>query len=167
MCSRHFSIVVFLFFLMTFATLELHAQKNDIVGATTVNEILKSDPVYQIYIDRYQPDRPAIKFLNAVQDSITIRVFIGTWCRESKKYIPGLIKTLKAADSPNIHISYIGVDAEKKLPETFLKTYDIKYIPTVIVLRGKKEIGRIEEAPRQLIETELVKILNEQAISDK
>lgn len=157
--ARLYSLFFFTVFTLTVFGNKIHAQSQHIVGATTLEEISEKDNIFQIYMDRYQPEEAAVEFLKSVEDSVSLLVFIGTWCRESKKYIPGLIKTLKAADSPFISLKYVGVDEQKKIPETFLKTFEIEYIPTVVVMKGREEIGRIEEAPQQLIETDLVEVL--------
>lgn len=157
--ARLYSLFFFTVFTLTVFGNEIHAQSQHVVGATTLEEIAEEDKVFQIYIDRYQPDEDAVEFLKSVEDSVSLIVFIGSWCRESKKYIPGLIKTLEVVDSPYITLKYVGVDEQKKIPETFLKTFQIKYIPTVVVQKGREEIGRIEEAPQQLIEQDLVEVL--------
>ncbi|MEX0608866.1 MAG: thioredoxin family protein [Balneolaceae bacterium] len=160
--SQHLLIYIIGFGVMTFGS-HLYAQDSELIGSVTLEEVVQNEKIFQIYIDRYQPNESAVKYLNSVQDSLKLIVFIGTWCRESKKYIPGLIKTIDAASSAQIRVDYIGVDAQKKSPESFLKTFEIKYIPTVVVLKGNKEIGRIEEAPQQLIENDLVTIISEKA----
>lgn len=135
------------------------AQQNELIGPVSKKEILANDRIYQIYIDRYEPNVEAVQYLSAYKDSVQLMVFVGSWCRESKKYIPGLMKTLELSEAKNINVQYIGVDRQKKFPESFLNKFDIKYIPTVLVLKGNKELGRIEEKPHQLIETDLVQIL--------
>ncbi|MCH2450638.1 MAG: thioredoxin family protein [Gracilimonas sp.] len=129
------------------------------VGPVTAEEITDHDRIFSIYVDRYDPDREAIEYLSSQEDSLVLYIFFGNWCRESKKYIPGLIKTLKMLDSDLIEVTYIGVDEQKKYPESFLNKFDIKYIPTVVVLKGGFEIGRIEEKPQRPIESDLVQIL--------
>ena len=69
------------------------------------------------------------------------------------------MKSLREADAKNIHVEYVGVNAQKNSPESFLNMHQIKYIPTVVVLKGDKEIGRIVEEPQQPIELELMEIL--------
>lgn len=137
----------------------VNAQSNDLTGVITKNQILSHDRIYEIYIKRYEPDEEAVKYLSAYQDTLQLVVFLGSWCRESKKYIPGLMKTFELVDTDFITFTYIGVDAQKKIPQKFLKKFDIKYIPTVVVLKGNKELGRIEEKPLELIETDLIQIL--------
>jgi len=129
------------------------------VGLVSSEQIIEHDRIFRIYMDRYEPNEEAVTYLSTQKDSLTLYVFFGNWCRESKKYIPGLMKSLQAAGSELIEARYIGVDVQKKNPKKFLNKFDIKYIPTVVVLKGNIEIGRIVEKPEQPIETDLVQIL--------
>lgn len=137
-------------------------QDNDLTGLVTVNEIIENDHIFKIYVDRYNPDEKAIEYLNDFPDSVEVKVFFGNWCRESKKYIPGLVKTFNIADNDRIEVNYIAVDTQKKLPQEFLNMFEIEYIPTVVVLKGNVEAGRIVEKPRELIETDFVEILKKE-----
>lgn len=156
--ARHI-IIGIIFFVGMMAEPIMGQSTKDQVGLVTVEEILEQDRIFSIYVDRYEPNMEAMNYLSAQEDSVMLAVFFGNWCRESKKYIPALIKTLKMLESPLIQATYIGVDNEKKYPDSFLKKFDIKYIPTVVVLKGDLEIGRIEEKPQQPIESDLVEIL--------
>jgi hypothetical protein len=69
------------------------------------------------------------------------------------------MKSLELANSKFIKTAYIGTDRKKKNPEKFLNQFNIKYIPTVVVLKGNKEVGRIEEKPLLPIEADVVQIL--------
>lgn len=131
----------------------------NLIGRISAEELLEHDRIFSIYVDRYDPDEEAIEYLSAQKDSLTLYIFFGNWCRESKKYIPGLMKTLQLVESDLFDTRYIGVDHQKKIPESFLNEFDIKYIPTVVVLKGDLEIGRIEEKPQKPIESNLVQIL--------
>ncbi|HET8866170.1 MAG TPA: thioredoxin family protein [Gracilimonas sp.] len=138
----------------------------DLVGIVTAQQIIDHDRIFRIYVNRYEPENEVVDYLQTQKDSLTLNIFFGNWCRESKKYIPGLMKLLQVVDSDLIEVKYIAVDFEKKNPDLFLNEFDIKYIPTVVVLKGNVEIGRIEEKPHQLIETDLVQILKEASRND-
>ncbi|WP_157939524.1 thioredoxin family protein [Gracilimonas amylolytica] len=133
--------------------------QNNLVGEVSVEQILDHNRIFRIYTERYEPDEEALQFLKRVEGDISLRVFFGSWCRESTKYLPGLVKTLNVVNNNEIKATYMGVDAQKKFPDRFLKLFDIKYIPTVVVLKNGIEVGRIVEKPQQPIETELVQIL--------
>lgn len=131
----------------------------DQIGPVTAQEIIEHDRIFRIYVDRYDPDEESIEYLSSQEDSLSLYIFFGNWCRESKKYIPGLMKTLKMVESDLIEATYIGVDDQKKYPESFLNKFDIEYIPTVVVLKDGFEIGRIEEKPQGSIEFDLIQIV--------
>lgn len=131
----------------------------DQVGQVTAKEITDHDRIFKIYVDRYVPGEESVTYLSTQKDSISLYIFFGNWCRESKKYIPGLMKTLQIVGSDLIEENYIGVDAQKKYPKSFLNKFDIKYIPTVVVLKGGSEIGRIEEEPQKSIEFDIAQIV--------
>lgn len=137
----------------------LLAQDEVLIGTLSLSEIIENDPVFEIYIDRYQPNEEAVSYLSNYQDSVEVIVFFGSWCRESKKYIPRLVKTMQLVGNEKIQFRIIGVDVQKKVPAKFLNMHQIEYIPTVVVLKGNAELGRIVEEPRERIETDLVEIL--------
>lgn len=141
---------------------KITAQQKLLLGEINVEQILETDNLFRIHSTRYQPDEKALRYLSEMEDSVEIYIFFGSWCRESRKYLPGLLKSLKLANPENADVNYIGVNKEKNFPESFLKLYNIKYIPTVVVYQGSKEIGRIEEKPHNLIELELVEILKKE-----
>lgn len=127
-----------------------------LTGPVEMEEILKQDRIYRIYAERYQPDSLALNYLKEMEPGASLKVFFGTWCRESRKYIPGLIKILQELEGSGLQAEFIGVDSMKKIPTGLLNKFDIKYIPTVVVLKGGAEIGRIEEIPQSNFETDLV-----------
>lgn len=155
-----FILVIGWFILPDFKT--MGQTQNDLIGQVSVEQIFKSNRIFEIYTDRYTPNEDAIQFLKDLKGNYSLQVFFGSWCRESTKYLPGLVKTLKLAANDGIEVAFIGVDSQKKFPNQFLKMIDIKYIPTVVVLNNGNEVGRIVEKPQQPIETELVQILKRQ-----
>ena len=141
------------------STTSLSAQPVQLLGLLTEAEVMSHSNIYEIYADRYAPNEDAIEYLGAYRDSLSIYVFLGDWCKESTKYIPQLIKVFQLYDNDFITVSYVAVNASKKQPEIFLNMFDIEYIPSVVVLKNEIELGRIEEKPHTLIETDLVRIL--------
>ncbi len=145
---------------------KVSAQSRDLIGLVSADEIIAKERIFDIYIKRYKPEAAAVEYLSSLQDSVTLYIFFGTWCRESKKYVPGLMKSLKLADSKFIRTIYIGTGRQKKVPDKFLNQFNIKYIPTVVVLKGTEEVGRIEEKPLLPIEADVVQILKGQRKKD-
>ena len=156
--SRSLALIFYLILMLTQIEVSL-AQSETKVGVLSAEEIMANDHIFKIYKERYKPDSGAVDYLSNYSDSLHIKVFFGNWCRESKKYIPGLMKTLEMAGNDKIDVEYVGVDVTKKSPKSFLNKYEIKYIPIVVVLKGRSEIERIVEKPHRLIETDLVQMV--------
>jgi len=129
-----------------------------LVGPTTLARILELKPAYALAAQTYKPDPAKVAVLKAVAPDTEVRVYFGTWCFMCKKLVPPLIRTIGMAGNPKIQIHYIGVDEDLKEPAADLKRNRITKTPTIIVLRGGREIGRVEEKPETTIEGDLAKI---------
>jgi thiol-disulfide isomerase/thioredoxin len=164
MNSARVSFFIFNVIVLALVSFEAVSQNKDgqLIGEVTSDQILESNRIFKVYVERYEPEPKAVEFIKSMNGNYSIVVFFGSWCRESTKYIPGLVKTFRLVDNDQISIKYIGVDEQKKIPTEFLKLFDIEYIPTVVVLKDSKELGRIVDRPQLPIETELVQILKRQ-----
>ena len=87
-------------------------------------------------------------------------VLIGTWCEDSQNLIPKLYTTLLKADYDVGSVKIIGVDRMKEAKERMEKPYSIEKVPTIIVYKNEKEVGRIIEVVKQSIETDLADIIS-------
>ncbi len=107
----------------------------------------------------YAPDEKAIKTLNGKLNKYSILVFLGTWCGDSKDLVPELYKVLDLIHYPVANVTIYGVDRPKTTGTGVEKTYGITNVPTIIVLDGKKEIGRITESVDNSMEADLAAIV--------
>ncbi|RNC83878.1 MAG: hypothetical protein ED557_08895 [Balneola sp.] len=157
----------FLIIGITFLSGSLFAQKPDLVGKTTEEEIRSEHRVFDIYTDRYTPNSESVAFLSKIEDSVKIYVLFGTWCHDSKKQIPAFMKTLEEADNPLIEVEYIAVTRKKTDPENYYIQWDLKLTPTFVIYRAEQELGRIIEEPTKRLEEDLVEILAVGSTSDQ
>ncbi|HVF97495.1 MAG TPA: thioredoxin family protein, partial [Flavisolibacter sp.] len=72
-------------------------------------------------------------------------VFGGTWCGDTKALLPKFFTTTDAARFPESHITLIGVDHSKKTLYNLAEAFGITNVPTFIVMKGGKEVGRVVE----------------------
>lgn len=90
-------------------------------------------------------------------------IFFGTWCGDSQREVPRMLKTLAHYDVPPQQIKLVAVsnhlDAYKQSPGREEKGLYIHRVPTLLVTRGKKELGRIIESPVESLEKDMVKII--------
>ena len=79
------------------------------------------------------------------KDSVRLLVFIGTWCEDSHFILPKLYATCDAAGFPEKNITLIGVDRNKTTLGNLTETLNVKNVPTIIVFKNGKELGRVVE----------------------
>ena len=110
--------------------------------------------------DEYSPTPNTIEYLKQHLDNYDIIVFMGTWCSDSKELIPKFVKTLEVANYPRDKVTIYGVDREKSTKTGVEKQYQITLVPTIILLKDGKEIGRITETVTNSIEADLKVIIS-------
>jgi thiol-disulfide isomerase/thioredoxin len=129
------------------------------LGEMSSAKIISGSRIYNMrYVD-YVPNSDAVQTIHNCRAPVEIKVFWGDWCKDSKKYIPGFIKSLEFAENNNISVTYINLDLQKKEPAEAIAGWNIQNIPTFVVLSGGKEIGRIVETPKATVEQDLAAII--------
>lgn len=116
---------------------------------------------YQKEHDEYAIDKNAVSQLKKEKiNSYNITVFVGTWCEDSHRDYPRLMKILEEANYPTDKVTIIAVNRKKESPTGDEVKYNIQKVPTIIVEKYGKQIGRIVEMPTSgYIERDLVEIL--------
>lgn len=90
---------------------------------------------------------------------LKMTLVLGTWCHDSHIQVPRLLKLLEAIKFPIPDLELFAMDTYKKAPGIDIKAIDVKLVPTLIVYKGNKELGRIIESPKVSLEADLVEIL--------
>lgn len=129
------------------------------VGKISQGSLLRDYPLFAGPYRDYIPRRDIVGKIAALQGSFDILVFFGTWSGESASEVPKILKTLDAAGNHNVRLALYGVDREKKEGLGMSERFDIRRVPTTIVLRDGVELGRIAETPATSNEEDLLRIL--------
>ncbi len=118
---------------------------------------------YKNYKD-YLVNKKVVKLLKTSLKDYEIKVFLGTWCRDSKREVPRFYKVLDAANFPEIQLKAIAVnrtdEAYKQSPNHEEKGLNIHRVPTFIFYKDGKEINRIVESPKETLERDILKIVS-------
>jgi thiol-disulfide isomerase/thioredoxin len=134
-----------------------------LIGATTREKVEASPEWVQAEVDA-KPDAEAAAALAAVEPGAEVTVYLGTWCGDSRREVPRFWKAVDAGGgSVPFPVHYVGVDHAKKEPADLLKQDDVRYLPTIIVRRGGKEVGRIVETSPHSVEQDLLALLTGKA----
>ena len=110
----------------------------------------------------YKLDELIIEEIKPLIKDFEITIFMGTWCEESQKDLPGFLKILDMAELDKKKLQLIGMTEEKTTPDNLEKDLDIFNIPTYIFKKNGKEINRIVEFPVETLEKDVLKILSGQ-----
>lgn len=130
------------------------------IGEMNMDKLWETVPVWRSLMKNYVPSSAAVEKLKAIDLEARVTLAFGTWCPDSKNYMPRLIKALLTAGNPKIQVKLIGIDNQFREPVSSVQPLRITNVPTVIVERGGREIGRIVETPAsKTIEEDLALIL--------
>lgn len=111
-------------------------------------DLLEKDSSFKWYpesLNNYIPNRPAVDAFKKYGDSLQLIVFMGTWCEDSHFVVPKLFSLLDAASFSRDKISLLGVDRNKKTLSHLAEGLNIVNVPTIIVMKNGKELGRVVE----------------------
>ncbi len=170
--SRYFLIVAMLVSLLACKQEKVYNQivkdevtgKDMYVGYVTV-EGLKGEIFRDAYIrglNEYVAHDSTVQAFKLLLNDVTFRVIMGTWCSDSDEEVPRFLNILYNAEYDVLNpanFELICVDRDKKAPGIKVAKYKAEKIPTFIVYRKGKEIGRIVERFKSNPETDLLEIL--------
>ena len=127
---------------------------------------LLESPYKEWYLKNYNEyivDSATAQQLHPLLINKTIVVFMGTWCGDSRREVPRLIKLLDHCAFPKSALKLVMVDyrdgAYKQSPQHEEKGKNIFRVPTILVYAGNKELGRIIEFPKESLEKDVLAIL--------
>ncbi|MBR9854477.1 MAG: thioredoxin family protein [Algicola sp.] len=118
---------------------------------------------FQTRYNNYKVDETLVSLFQKKLKGYHIKLFLGTWCGDSKRESPKLIKILKAANFPVEQLEIVGLDYRKGLYKTSPtheeKGLNIIKVPTIIFYKDGKEVNRIVESPLGTLEENISQIV--------
>jgi hypothetical protein len=153
------------------------APKPIVLGPTDRRQVEAAVPAWLQVEAASVPDAKAAQGLAAVAPGATVTVYLGSWCGDSRREVSRFWRALDLAAGPApgpagsqaaapagaalpFQIVYIGVDPAKQEPAALVLGSDLRYVPTFIVRRGGREVGRIVESAPHGIERDLLSLLD-------
>ena len=117
--------------------------------------------LFEEYYQIYQPDQGVINQLKQKKEGIDILIVLGTWCSDSQEQVPKFFKILDKIRFDKKNLQLICVNSDKEAPEGETADYNIQKVPTFIIFRKGREIGRIVETPYTSLEKDLLMFFND------
>jgi len=150
-------------------SLSIYAQNDDsLIGKISVEKLKNSDHS-KWFIEnykRYNPENEKLKrFQNALpKDDFHIEIFFGTWCPDSRREVPRMIKIMESIDVEKDKYDLIGVNQFKDLPDDYSnrsKEINLNRVPTFIYYKNGKEVNRYVEFAKVSLLDDLLLIVQE------
>ncbi len=150
---------------------EIKKESGQVVLLGHASHSILQQPEYKTWFDKsydaYTVDTPAAKQLQHGLQNRSMEIFLGSWCGDSKREVPRMLKVLQEAGMDTTNISLVFVDNSlqtyKQSPQHEEKNRNIHRVPTFIIYDGGKELGRIVESPVVSLEKDMLAILGHQS----
>jgi len=114
--------------------------------------------------EQYETDSTLIPQIQSLIKDSEIKIFMGTWCPDSRREVPRILKILHCCNFDFTRLTIIAVDYEsndyKQSPGHEEEDLEIYRVPTILFYRGENEIGRIVESPVESLEKDIISIFN-------
>lgn len=124
------------------------AEGNKVIKGFMTKQELATDSAFKWFADNqkgYVPEQNALQAFRANKDSINIVAFGGTWCGDTKYILPKFFVLTDAAGLSQDRVTLLGVDHNKKTIQHLAEAFGVVNVPTFIVMKNGKEIGRVVE----------------------
>ncbi len=135
--------------------------EGNLYGITHKKDFMQ--PPFKAWFDEeynaYKLDDTSINALEPLLKNYSLEVFMGTWCGDSRREVPRLYKILNAVHFDYSKMELYTVNHDKKTVDNMQEGKRIDYVPTIIIYKDQKEIGRIVESPIETLEKDLLIIL--------
>ncbi|MFZ1731499.1 MAG: thioredoxin family protein [Bacteroidota bacterium] len=142
----------------------LRAQEEKILtGPVTVADLIDLPGWFG---EDYLGYKPVSHYIDRIPDlikDVDIVCVLGTWCSDSKRDVPRMIRIFQTKNIPPEKLQMIGVDRDKRSPNGEASQYNVDRVPTFIFIRNGREIGRIVEAPLASLEKDMLGIIDPEA----
>ncbi len=112
-------------------------------------------------------DQTAARALGTVPPGATVLVLLGTWCGDSRREVSRLFRALELVPTTGgalpFDLQVVGVGRDKRDPEGLSDGKDLRFVPTLVVVRDGVEVGRIVESAPNGVEVDLGRLLRGEA----
>jgi len=155
--SRRFYTILFTFIFISHSSFaqaqyEISTDAKDpkikILKGIISKSIIKNDTSFNWYKPSetiYYPDSSVVNAFKNANDTIQFVIFGGTWCEDTQFILPKFFRLLEMADIADDRVTFFGVDRSKKTLGHIADAFNIINVPTIIIMKDGKELGRVVE----------------------
>jgi len=127
--------------------------------------LVQNDTAFRWYTQSqgyYNPDTATLNAFERTKGKVQYVVFGGTWCEDTQFILPKFFKIQEKSGVPDDAVTFFGVNRAKRSLGSISSAFNVTLVPTIIVMKDGKEIGRVVEYGKTgKWDKELVDILNQ------
>ena len=143
-------LIILTFLLLSFG---IHAQNDQsLIGKLSVEKLNNNEHSqwFTENYERYKPNKEKLEQLkNALsKDNFQFEIFFGTWCPDSQREVPRMVKIFNSIGVEKDKYELIGVNQFKDLPQAYearSEEINLNRVPTLIFYKNGKEVNRYVE----------------------
>lgn len=111
----------------------------------------------------YQPKKKIVKKIKKPIKNYHIKMFMGTWCPDSRRETPKFLKLLDEVNFKEKNLEIYAMSHSKSTEDNYEEGLDIHHVPTIIFFdKEGNEVNRFVEFPQQTLEKDILKIVTKQ-----
>lgn len=129
-------------------TPDLKHPEDKVLKGIISKDLIKNDSAFKWYADNQKiyrnPDTAIIGPLHR-DNTVKYVVFGGTWCGDTQSILPKFFMLQEKAGIAENRITFFAVDRQKQSLGNITSAMNITNVPTIIVMKNGKEVGRVIE----------------------
>jgi thiol-disulfide isomerase/thioredoxin len=111
-------------------------------------DLVRNDTAFKWYAESqriYNPSDTSVVGPMQRNKDVSYILFGGTWCEDTQFILPKFFKLQEKAGIPDNKITFFGVNRDKQTLGNLASAMNITNVPTIIVMKNGKEVGRVVE----------------------
>jgi thiol-disulfide isomerase/thioredoxin len=127
---------------------ETSYDRGKVLKGLVTRQDIESDTAFKWFKQNMQfgtANAPAIDAFKKNGAKFQVVVFFGTWCEDSQNLVPVFYRLADKSGYPVENITLIAVDRAKTTLDNLHTAFHITNVPTFIVMKDGKELGRVVE----------------------
>lgn len=128
-------------------TAEKHNKQKVLRGIIT-KELISKDTAFSWYAPNqnyYNPDTAMVNAMKDAKGKLQFVLFGGTWCEDTQFILPKFFKLQEMGGVGDDQVTFFGVNENKKSLGHITEAFGVVNVPTIIVMKDNKEVGRVVE----------------------
>ena len=122
-------------------------QRPSLAGEATLETLYDHDPGYRRSANAYETDPAVVAEVADLGAGVEVRVVFGSWCHVCERFMPRGLKVHEQLQESPLRFSYYGLGDDNPWGDAEVVRFGVKELPTAIVYRDGREIGRYIGGP--------------------